>query len=442
MVYGHMNTARMKALAGAIFLGMSTFTSIAYAGTTLVGGGATLPMLGYVGDVTHRQQMVATPNSFFGVFSAQADSPLVSYCQNGSGMGKNVLTGYSPGPGVVSVQSSCPDGNITPTGFGAALVGRADLIQPNFVASESPLSNFDYINYIANRPRSQPVQFPAVAGSIAITFNKASVNSLALTDALVCKIFSRKITDWSDTQLAAAGVPAGVSGPINVVYSSDGSGTTFGFSNHLTAVCGGTPSQHFVTDQTFTKVVAQYLPTLPNTWIGQSGDENVVNAVLNTDGAIGYAGSADVVNALGLFATINGTDPIVDFGDPSSGRFTINSADLIYNELIAGTDSNSGQAVFVAVSPPLGTNCIALVKPAAYAVPSASSSYPIVAISYLLGNSNGNGSDTTNVRNLFGAPYNGVLTGSTNLTTIGAGTGIGFLNTSIVQQQISNCIVN
>jgi phosphate transport system substrate-binding protein len=437
MAYGYMGKTRMKALAGAMFIGLVTLASAANAGTTLVGGGATLPALGYGGDVTHRQ-ITPTASSFLGVFSAQTGNPQTSYCQTGSGAGKNILAGVSG----TSVQNACPDGSATPTGFGAAAVSRTDLTQPNFAGADSPLSSGDYTNYTTNRTTSKPIQFPAVAGAVAIQFNKANVSSLALTDALVCKIFSGQISDWSDSQLAAAGVPAGVSGAINVVYRSDGSGTTFAFSNHLAAVCGGTTGVHFITDQAFTKVVSLYKSTVPANWIGQSGNANVSSTIGSTDGTIGYAEAANVNNVTNaLFATVNGRDPFADFADPNTGKVTINSTDVVYNQVINGADAGTGQAIVSPISPAPSTQCIALVKPSAYAT-QPSTSYPIVAVSYLLGNSNGNGTDAANVRKLLGAPYNAAITGNVNLTTIGAGTGLAFLNTSFTQTQINGCVVN
>lgn len=436
MTCEYVSNSRLNALAAMVLFGMSALTSMAHANNTLVGGGATLPALGLVGDVTHRQQIAPTFPSFFGNFSAQIGSPSISYCMNGSGMGKKLLAGVSPS----SVQAACADGSVDPTGFGATVVNRGDLKQPNFIASDSPLTVSDYGNYQANRVGSLPVQFPAVASSIAITFNVANLRALNLTDADLCKIFSGQITDWSD-------LPSGAWGPIQVVYDSDDSGTTFALSNHLAAICSGTPAQHFIADPSFKKVVSLYFPvvagkpTFPSTWIAQSGDQNVVNTVVNTNGTLAYAGVADVFNALASWATIDALDPIADFADPATGRFTINATDLVYNQLINGADATTGRPV-LSQAPPT-TRCIALVKPQAYAYATyPPTTYPLVAISYLMANTASNGPDLVNVRNLLGAPYNVSITNSANMTTIGVGTGIAFLNTDITTSQVAGCIVN
>jgi phosphate transport system substrate-binding protein len=429
MIFGSNGNTRMKTLAGALVLGFTAIASAAHAGTTLVGGGATLPALGYGGDVTHRQ-ITPVAGSFLYVYSAQTGNPQTSYCQTGSGAGKNILAGVSG----TSVQNACPDGSATPTGFGAAAVGRSDLTQPNFAGADSPLSATDYSNYRTNRTTSYPVQFPAVAGAVAIAFNKANVNSLSLTDVQVCQVFSGQITDWSDSRLWTSGsAPAGVSGPINVVYRSDGSGTTFGFSNHLSAVCSGTASQHFVTDQAFTNVVAKYEPTLPSNWVGQSGNPNVANYVGNNDGTIAYVEAANAANDGLLYATVNNLDPINDFGNAA---LPISSSSVNYNYVISGANATTGRPTMAAISGAPATQCIALVDPSAYANPS--SGYPIVAVSYLLANSANNGSDKTAVQNLLWAPYNSTITGS--VKTIGAATGLSFLSTSFTQSAVQGCV--
>jgi phosphate transport system substrate-binding protein len=208
----------------------------------------------------------------------------------------------------------------------------------------------------------------------------------------------------------------------------------------LSAVCGGTASQHFVTDQAFTNVVAKYFTSgLPSNWNGQSGNQNVVNAVLATDGTIGYAEAANVNQSLGLLATVNGFDPLADFG---ATKVAISSSDVVYNQAITGVNGSTGQPTWGAISGAPATQCIALVKPTAYATPA--SGYPIIAVSYLLANSNHNGTDTANVRKLIGAPYNSAITGSTSLTSIGPGTGLSFLNTGSIfsQTQIDGCIAS
>jgi phosphate transport system substrate-binding protein len=82
------------------------------------------------------------------------------------------------------------------------------------------------------------------------------------------------------------------------------------------------------------------------------------------------------------------------------------------------------------------TQCIALVSPDAYANPP--SSYPIVAISYLLANSANNGTDLNAMRNLMWAPFNTTII--SRVGSIGPGTGASFVNAGFTQSQLSGCI--
>src|ERR1051325_6906581 len=181
MIFGFNGNTRMKKLAGALVVAFAAASS-AHAAIQ-VGGGATLPAVGYVGDVTHRLNASPDANSLLGAYKSLTGTP-ASYCQTGSGAGKNVLAG------VTSVQGQCAD-SPSPTDFGAAnaAVNRTTLTQPNFAGSDSPLSATDYSNYVSNRGSSRPLQFPAVAGGIAIVYrNDNLATQLNLTTAQVCGI--------------------------------------------------------------------------------------------------------------------------------------------------------------------------------------------------------------------------------------------------------------
>jgi phosphate transport system substrate-binding protein len=439
-----MANTRFKLLAGAIILGVATMASTASAQSntppdwrasaaqsTLVGGGASLPSVGYVGtqaqeaDPAVQRRFTPSDDSLFGAYSLQAGSAVTSYCQTGSGAGKNILANLSPN----NVQNACPGGG-TPTGFGAPAAGRSDLAQANFAASDAPLTSADFGNYTAGHAGNLPVQLPAVAGAVAIAFNKAGVSSLNLSDAQVCGVFAGTITDWSALTAGA------VSGPIRVAFRSDGSGTTFAMSNHLAAVCQaagvGSASQHFVADQAFTNAVAQLKPSIPSTWLGASGNPAVANAIAANAGTIGYVEAVNSLVAGLSFATVNNLSPFDDFG---ANPLPVN---VVFNQIINGVNASTGRPALAAISPAPTSQCVALVNPSDYANPS--SGYPIVAVSYLLGNMHGNGGDLAHTRGLLGSPYNTALRDS--VFTIGAGTGLTYLSTTINQSKVDSCLVD
>jgi phosphate transport system substrate-binding protein len=75
------------------------------------------------------------------------------------------------------------------------------------------------------------------AGSIVLTYNIPGVTELKLSRAAYAGIFLGKITQWNDPAIAKSN--PGVTLPdtkITVVSRSDGSGTTFVFTSHLSAI--------------------------------------------------------------------------------------------------------------------------------------------------------------------------------------------------------------
>jgi phosphate transport system substrate-binding protein len=442
-----IGNTRMKLLAGALLFGLASVATVASAqSATLVGGGATLPAVGYVGDTSTRL-VTPTSDSLFGAYAALAGTPAVSYCQTGSGGGKTVLAGNNP---ALNVNGTCTDPAATDplpppvTGFGAASLGL-NLAQPHFAASDAPMSQAEYTNYSSGHSAGQPVQLPAISGAIAIVYQKGDLaTQLKLTDAQVCGIFSGQITDWSD-------LDASVSGPIKVVFRSDGSGTSFAFSNHLSKVCGssnpttGTGGNDvatgFKTDQAYSVAAATYIPDYAASQ-GASGNPGVIAAIQDehNDGAIGYAETANATGGLVSFAAIARDSAPTVFVDPSTYGGTVLPVAVQYNQVITGVDGN-GRPTLDAVTPalPATSKCLSIVNPEDYAT--TVSGYPIVAVSYLLANSAGNGSDLANVRGFMATPYDTTLRSSVD--TIGSDTGLSYVSgTDLGASKVNACVAN
>lgn len=92
----------------------------------------------------------------------------------------------------------------------------------DFGASDEPIKAAG-----AAKVKRGVVQFPAVGGTIAVGFNKPDCAKLNLTQKQVVDVFLGKIKTWEQLKCGK--------GPINVVHRSDGSGTTFAFTNSLSA---------------------------------------------------------------------------------------------------------------------------------------------------------------------------------------------------------------
>lgn len=454
MSYGLVRlSTRTKLIAGALAL---IIAGVSHASTTLVGGGATLPSIGYVGSNAATMTQVSGSNisstSLFGVAL-----PNASYCLTGSGAGKNILAGIANN----NVQDLCPvDSTGTLHGFGAPAVSRTDLTQPNFAGADAPMSATDYSNYksVHTASTANPTEFPAVAGAVAIPFNlvdstgaTVTSNEVNFTSAQLCLIFSGQVTNWTDSRLSGAfSLTDGgsiLSAPINVQFRSDGSGTTFSFSNHLAAACNTTTnpletSQNFFSTTASPYVVQNFFTTsagVPNgngtttpKWTGSSGNPAVANAVKNTANSIGYVETANALaTAPNLqFADVDGKSPTANFGS----ALTLAAVSVATNQVISGTNAANGTPQLSAISGATGS-CIKLVKPADYALANNNAgninpagNYPIVAVSYLLGNTSGNGADLANTQTLLNAPYNSTVQAA--VTTIGGTTGLQFLNVS------------
>jgi phosphate transport system substrate-binding protein len=124
------------------------------------------------------------------------------------------------------------------------------------------------------------VQFPTVLGGDVTVINLDGVKSgdLRLDGDTLAKIFLGEIKSWDDPALKKLNPDAKLPAqPIVVVHRSDGSGTTFIFTDYLSKVSADWKS----------KVGANTSVEWP-AGIGAKGNEGVANNVANTKGSIGY----------------------------------------------------------------------------------------------------------------------------------------------------------
>ena len=81
------------------------------------------------------------------------------------------------------------------------------------------------------------VLLPMTAGEIVVAFNLPGVTELKLPRDVYPEIFLGTITNWNDPKIAAANEGVTLPDmPITVVVRSDSSGTTYNFTNHLSAI--------------------------------------------------------------------------------------------------------------------------------------------------------------------------------------------------------------
>ena len=124
------------------------------------------------------------------------------------------------------------------------------------------------------------VQFPTVIGGDIPVVNLDGIKSgdVKLDGDTLAKIFLGEITKWNDSAIKKLNPNAALpSDAIVVVHRSDGSGTTFIWTDYLSKVSADWKS----------KVGANTSVEWP-TGIGAKGNEGVANNVANTKGSIGY----------------------------------------------------------------------------------------------------------------------------------------------------------
>jgi len=152
----------------------------------------------------------------------------------------------------------------------------------DFGASDVPMGSAD----ITSAGGSDTLtQIPTTLGVISIAYNLSGVDKLQLDANTLSGIFLGHIKKWNDPALTA--LNSGVNLPnsaITVVHRSDGSGTTFHFTDYLSKVSSEWKSS-----------VGNAKSVKWPTGVGASGNQAVAQAITSTAGAIGYVELAYVV---------------------------------------------------------------------------------------------------------------------------------------------------
>ena len=123
------------------------------------------------------------------------------------------------------------------------------------------------------------MHFPTVLGAVAIAYNLPDFQGeLRLSGPVIAQIFLGTIKKWNDPKIVALNPGATVPGSdILVVHRSDGSGTTYVFSDYLSAV-----SPEWARGPSRGKDVAW------PTGLGGKGNEGVAGQIKQIPGAVGY----------------------------------------------------------------------------------------------------------------------------------------------------------
>lgn len=194
----------------------------------------------------------------------------------------------------------------------------------DFGASDGPMSD----DNLAKAP-GKLLHIPTVAGADVVAYNLSGNPALKFDADTIAGIFLGQIKKWSDPKITA--LNPGVTLPdqeIVVVHRSDGSGTTYIWTDYLSKISA----------EWKTKVGTNTSVNWP-TGIGGKGNEGVAGQIKQTPGAIGYVELiyaiqnkmpyAEVKNAAGEFVkpTLESVTAALAMADiPEDFRFSMTNA--------------------------------------------------------------------------------------------------------------------
>ncbi len=221
----------------------------------------------------------------------------------------------------------------------------------DFTSGTTDFAGSDFALTAAQKPAAdarcgtgnQAIDLPMVPGPIAVGYNLPGVTSLNLSATTIAKIFSGAITNWDDPAIKADNPGATLpSLGIQTFHRSDGSGTTFNFTNYLQNDAGS--AWTFGHDKTWSAPGGQ----------GSKGTAGIAQGVKTTPGGIGYMELsfatqnsipyAKVGNAQGKFVELT-TANVVNF--LSKAKITGTGGDLALTFDYANPDTSAYPAVLV-----------------------------------------------------------------------------------------------
>ncbi len=127
----------------------------------------------------------------------------------------------------------------------------------------------------------QIIHIPTCMGAVVMAYNIEGVDNLNLNAEIIADIYLGKITKWNDPKITA--INEGTNLPniaITPAYRSDGSGTTYVFSDYMSKA-----------SEVWAKEIGTGKSLKWNHGIAAKGNPGVAGIIKQTNGAIGYIGS-------------------------------------------------------------------------------------------------------------------------------------------------------
>jgi phosphate transport system substrate-binding protein len=180
------------------------------------------------------------------------------------------------------------------------------------------------------------VLIPATAGSIVLAYNLPGVENLKLSREAYVGIFLGKITKWNDPAIAKANEGAKLPGTaITVCERSDGSGTTFVFTKHLSAI-----------SPEFKDQVGEGTSVTWPIGVAGKGNDGVTALIKQTPGGIGYVEYGYAKNNKLSFAALQNKSGEFVTATTASGAATLATTQFPANLLRAWPSDPDGKEAY------------------------------------------------------------------------------------------------
>jgi ABC-type phosphate transport system substrate-binding protein len=283
---------RTHLLGAASAAALACLSSFAQAEPYILGGGSTLAQFDY-GNF-YGQSPVSGEFSIFN--AAKPTATFSTYWQSGSGTGQQAFIEDNLTCDISKVKSGTADC----TGVAGKTGNTVDYGASDAVLSAAQISSWATSSF-GQAAAGDLIQLPSMGVGISIPVVNSAVTTnggATLSDNDLCGIFSGKITNFDQI----TDFKNKLKGAFEVAYRSDGSGTSFLLTNHLSAVCTSSNTAAGITF-TATTTFASIFPAngsggynTPANFVGASGSGGVASYLA------GCSSSGAVANGIGYLS--------------------------------------------------------------------------------------------------------------------------------------------
>jgi phosphate transport system substrate-binding protein len=164
----------------------------------------------------------------------------------------------------------------------------------DFGATDGPMKD-EQLAEAKTKQGTDVLHIPTVMGAVVVTYNLAEAGTdLKLTPDIIAGIYLGEITKWNDAKIASANAGKNLPDkPIVVVHRSDGSGTSFIWTDYLSKV-----------SKTWSDKVGRGTSVNWPAGLGQKGNEGVSGQIKQIEGSVGYVELAYAVKNKLPYASI------------------------------------------------------------------------------------------------------------------------------------------